>query len=379
MNASRQASYRKTLKWLGGACLVVWILIAVTAVFGNGPDPEKHARFSEPVLQNFAAQRRTAQMVRFTLADDDYSLFRTSEGWVMPESGNYPVRRDRIADLMLGFETLTFDARRTADPYKLDLLGLGDPMQDGNGVLVEFLSADGSPLHDLIVGRRDEAIYVRAPGDSQSYRATGDLPPFYNRRAWLDFDVLTIAPEAIRSVRIRDRTGTSVYLRRRAGEGPQDFRPAPPYQNSRIRNRLTVSRTALAITNFAPTDAKPAAELESRPSARHITETYDGLEIDLRIYNEADGYWVTLRAIEAGEGARRAEVINQKAEGWAFSLPNIDRRDFTPRVSRLVSSPPPPEPLADAETTEAEETVSTSEDTFPSPLPIVETDETGLN
>lgn len=377
MNALRQASYRKSLKWLGGACLTVWAIILVTALIGNGPDPQKHARFAQPVMQDFATQRRAAQMVRFTLADDDYSLFRTAEGWVMPESGNYPVRRDRIAELMSGFETLTFDARRTADPYKLDLLGLGDPMQDGNGVLVEFLSADGTALHNLVVGRRDERLYVRDPGDTQSYRATGNLPPFYNRRAWLDFDILSIAPEAIRSVRIRDRTGASVYLRRRAGEGAQDFRPAPPYQNTRIRNRLTVSRTALAITNFAPTDAKPAAELENRPSARHITETYDGLEVDLRIYNEDDGYWVTMRAIEAGEGARRAQVINQKAEGWAFSLPNIDRRDFTPRVARLVTAPPPPDVSTEDEAGATEEAESSSEDTFPPPLPIADTEESG--
>ena len=377
MNASRQASYLKTLKWLGGACLLVWAIILVSALIGNGPDPQNHTRFGQPVLQDFAVQRRTAQMVRFTLADDDYSLFRTSEGWVMPESGNYPVRRDRIADLMSGFETLAFDARRTADPYKLDLLGLGDPMQDGNGVLVEFLASDGTPLHNLVVGRRDERLYIRDPGDTQSYRATGELPPFYNRRAWLDFDILSIAPEAIRSVRLRDRTGASVYLRRRAGEGPQDFRPAPPYQNARIRNRLTVSRTALAITNFAPMDAKPAAELENRPSARHITETYDGLEVDLRIYNEDDGYWVTMRAIEAGEGARRAQVINQKAEGWAFSLPNIDRRDFTPRVSRLVSAPLPPEVPAAEETGTAEEAASAADETLLPPLPMADTDESG--
>ena len=285
-------------------------------------------------------------------------------------SGSYPARRDRIAELMSGFETLTFDARRTADPDKLDLLGLGDPLRGGNGVLVEFLTDNGTPIYSLILGRRDDQLYVRDPESDQAFRVSGSLPPFYNRRAWLDFDILSVAEDAIRSVRITDRSGDSVYLRRRPGEDPRSFRPAPPYQNARVRNRLSVSQTALAITGFSPTDAKPSGELENRPFARHITETFDGLEIDLRVYNEDDGYWVTLRAIEAGEGARRAQAINEKAEGWAFAIPTIDRRDFTPRVARLVTQPPPPEPDIAPEAGEGDSVAP--EDAALSPTPIVQ-------
>ena len=41
-------------------------------------------------------------------------------------------------------------------------------------------------------------------------------------------------------------------------------------------------------------------------------------------------------AVEAGEGARRASVINQKAEGWAFQITDYDFQDFTPRVLSIV-------------------------------------------
>jgi len=351
MTVPRQTAYWSSLKWLGGLCLLVWGLVAITAVFGGPPNPQQHSKFGQLVLPGFAEQRQQAQMVRFTLADDDYALFRTAEGWVMPEAGNYPARRDRIADLMSGFETLRFDARRTSDPGKHDLLGLSDPLEDGNGVLIEFLTDNGTVLYTLIIGRRDDTLYVRDPNSDQAYRVSGGLPPFYNRRAWLDFDILDIAEDAIRSIRLSDRFGASVYLRRAPGEDAMRFRPAPPYQDARVRNRLSVSRTALAITGFAPTDAKPASDLQNRPLARHITETFDGLEVDLRVYNEEDGYWVTLRAIEAGEGARRAQAINEKAEGWAFAIPTIDRRDFTPTISRLISFPPPPEAVTEADTT----------------------------
>ena len=90
------------------------------------------------------------------------------------------------------------------------------------------------------------------------------------------------------------------------------------------------------MTRLSPLDVKPAADLLTQPVARHISETFDGLEIDLRAYREGDGVWVTLRAVEAGEGARRAEVINDKAEGWAFRLTDYDFQDFTPDVLSIV-------------------------------------------
>ena len=67
-----------------------------------------------------------------------------------------------------------------------------------------------------------------------------------------------------------------------------------------------------------------------------FSETFDGLEIDLRAYREPFGLWVTLRAVEAGEGARRAAAINEKAEGWAFRITDYDFQDFTPDVLSIV-------------------------------------------
>ena len=296
----------------------------------------------EPVWSDFGAMRVDAQRIRFTLADESYTLQRTGSGWVMAETGGYPVRSDRIADLAGGLETLSFDEKRTDDPYKHDRLGLADPIEGGNGVLVEVFGAEDALTHSVVVGRKNDDLYVRDPGDTQAYRAEGTLPPFYNRRGWFDLNIVDIDPAAIRSVRVMDSRSRSLYLRRSEGSDSRSFQPAPPNQNDRLISRLAASATALAITRLTPQDVKPAADLVNQPLARHISETFDGLEIDLRAYREPNGFWVTLRAVEAGEGARRAEVINQKAEGWAFRISDYDFQDFTPSVTSIVE----PAPLA---------------------------------
>ena len=84
---------------------------------------------------------------------------------------------------------------------------------------------------------------------------------------------------------------------------------------------------------------KPAADLTTKSVGRHITETHDGLEVEVEAYREPDGFFVTLRAVEAGEGAHRGSTINDKATGWAFELSEYDWNDFTPLVSSIVRPP----------------------------------------
>lgn len=335
MSQSHHAARRKSIQLLAGLAIILWLILGVGALMQGSPS-NSHNRMGDPVLDKFSETRVDSQKIRFTLADESYTLQRTAAGWTMEETGGYPVRPDRLAELAGGLETLSFDEKRTDDPYKHDRIGLGHPQEDGNGALIEVFGAEAELMHSLIIGRKNDTIYVRDPEQAQTYRANGTLPPFYNRRAWLDLKIIEIDPSAIRSARVTDAAGRSLYLRRNEGNDARSFRPAPPNQNDRLVSRLAASTTALAITRLTPVDVKPSADLTTRPIARHISETFDGLEIDLSAYREPFGLWVTVRAVEAGEGARRAAAINEKAEGWAFQITDYDFQDFTPDVLSIV-------------------------------------------
>lgn len=335
MSQSHHAQRRQSVIVLAGLAIALWVILGLMGLT-SASTSNSHANMGDAVLQDFGRTRADSQKIRFTLADDGYTLARSAAGWTLEETGGYPVRRDRLAELMGGLETLSFDEKRTDDPYKHDRIGLGHPEQDGNGALVEIFGPDAELMHSLVIGRKNDTIYVRDPENVQTYRAEGALPPFYNRRAWLDLDIIEIDASAIRSVRVADEFGRTLYLRRLEGSDTRSFRPAPPDQNDRLISRLAASTTALAVTRLTPVDVKPAADLTTAPIARHISETFDGLEVDLRAFREPSGLWVTLRAVEAGEGARRAAAINEKAEGWAFRITDYDFQDFTPDVLSIV-------------------------------------------
>lgn len=335
MSVAVDRKRRATVERLAIAAMVLWILLILMSLFSPSPGDES-PRTGEPVLRNFSAVRSDTGSIRFTMADERYTLERDGNVWVMAETGGYPVRADRLKDLADGLETLTWGERRTSNPERLERIRLGDPREGGNGVLVEVFAANGTKTAEMITGRRDDQIYARRPQETLAFRAEGELPPLYMRQAWLDLEIVDIDPSAISAVRLSDARGETIYLTRAPGEGPRSFTPAPPYQNDQLRSRLAASTPALAISRFAPIDVKPASELTTRPVARHITETHDGLEIDLRAWREPDGMWVTMRAVEAGEGARRAQTINERAEGWAFQLTEYDWQEFTPLVSSIV-------------------------------------------
>ncbi|MAN47324.1 MAG: DUF4340 domain-containing protein [Alphaproteobacteria bacterium] len=314
-------------------------LLAVIAYSMGGSRTATTSRMGNPVIPDFASIRAEASEIRVTLSDESYVLVNTQDGWKMGTEDGYPIRPDRLATLATGLGELTWGEGRTRDPDKLNRIGLGDPREGGTGALVEIIDENGNTEAALITGRKGEHVYGRLPGEEQAFQVKGDLPPLYNHDAWLDFDILEINSDAISAVRIYDSMGESLYLQRSVGTSDRSFIPGPPYQDFKLVSRIAASTPALALTRFAPIGVKPASKLETRPVARHITETHDGLEVDVSAYREADGYFVTLRAIEAGEGAQRGSTINEKAEGWAFELSEYDWKEFTPRVSSIVRPP----------------------------------------
>lgn len=329
----QRALILKRLVMVAAALAAMLILLS----FAGRNKFDEHARKGELVFPNLLDEFDASPTLRIQTADTMYTLKSLDTGWGLVESGGYPVRSDRMRVLSEALQTLRWGDVKTRDPLKFDRISLGDPALDGAGALIEIRNKDDELLASLISGRKDDRIYGRLPSDDTlSFELDGNLPPLYTRQAWLDLDVLTIPPEVIKSVRFVRPDGNSLLLAREQGDGTRAFRPAPPNQNDQLVSRLAAAGPALAITRFFPTDVKPSEDLETDWIARHITVTHDALEVDVKAYREEDGFYITLRAVEAGDGANRAGSINAKSEGWAFKLAELDWVDFAPEISSIV-------------------------------------------
>ena len=340
--ADIQSGRRRVFLSLIGAVIALSLVSASLAVL-NRPATERDPRFGDAVFGSVDELIEATALIEIQLADEQYQLLQTSAGWSMDTDDGYPIRQDRLSALADGLKTLTWQERRTSDPRKHDRIGLGDPAEGGAGARVSFVDGAGDTLASIITGRREDGLYARRPAEQTAYRIGGALPPFYSRDAWMDFAVLSVAPETIEMVEIQDRFGDRLVLSRRAGTGPEAFTPGPGFEDVQLRTAISAAGPGLALSRFAPRDAKPANRLETEQVARLVTVTFDGLEISASAYNEPDGNYVTLRAIEAGNAAARARSINEQAEGWAFRLADFDFDDFTAPVTTLVTPTPAPQ------------------------------------
>ncbi|MEO1642433.1 MAG: hypothetical protein AAFR74_03790, partial [Pseudomonadota bacterium] len=97
-------SRKKMVFRLAIAAAILWALLAATSLF-SAPQTDNHAEMGQPVLSGFAERRLETSQIKFTMADERYTLARTETGWVMDEEDGFPVRQDRLATLAAGLET----------------------------------------------------------------------------------------------------------------------------------------------------------------------------------------------------------------------------------------------------------------------------------
>ena len=335
-NFVRRARARRLIG-LGAASLVLLGLIGLQSLTSGAPT-DAHPRTGSPVLSEEDLTSEVAR-IEVRLADDRYSLVRSGESWHMDSALGYPVRLEQVGALLTGLSELSWGEAKTADPRKFDRIGLADPDEGGNGAELRLFDENGNRIAGLILGRRDGRLYLRNTTESLAFQAEGDLPQLQTRHGWMDFEVIAILPSAIEGAVLEPGNGERLHLVRKANGGPRDFIPGPAHQGERLVSGLAAATPSLALSRFSPLDVKPAAELETSRVARHVTLTKDGLEVVTDAFEEADGYYLTIHAVEADEGARRAADINARAEGWAFRVSRFDWADFVVPISDIIERP----------------------------------------
>jgi hypothetical protein len=330
---------RRTLLMLGGAALAAAALGSLSLLPPSSPSAR--AEVGELVAPDFAARTDEVNLVMGTTSEEFYHLVRDPEGWVLTEKGRYPVRADRMQELLRAISTMRYARPMTRDPKKFDRIGLGDPAQGGTGALLEVGNGRGDSFLKLIVGYRDGTTYVRQPDDLQAWAVSGEpMPPLQRGARWLDIDVVAVPLARVREVDVRPASGPGYRLVPQDEQGTR-FGLAPPHSTRRVIASFGPSITAGALSRFAPVDVAPEEEVApERIEAEHITRTRDGLEIRLRAWRVGSRGWTAVSATAlpgaSQEAAAEADAINARATGWAFALSGNDWGALSAPLASLV-------------------------------------------
>lgn len=290
------------------------------------------------VLPGFAKAAGAAEAITIVTKDATYRIAHTQRGWALPDRGDYPVARERLAQFTEGLASLSYVRPMTRDPAKFDRLGLGDPAKGGDGVLVQVQNAQGALLANLLLGITPSGLYMRQNDRAQTWALKGDLPPLKDPAQWLDLTPLTIDPARIERVSVQPPEGPAYVLVRAEGAG--EFKLEAPFDRHLVLTPDGLNAAGQAFAFLKPNDVAAAPAITGTPNARIAMRTSDGLVIEGELYQQPPHRWLKLVARgETPNAQADAQAINTRAAAWAYGLTALDYLNFAPPLSMLARAP----------------------------------------
>ena len=206
---------------LGAALILAGV--AIFSLVGGVPAPAQTVD-GEKLFPKLAASLNDLAWLRLSRGAAKVEFTDINQHWVVVEKGNYPAAASKVRRLLLGLSELTLVERKTDRPELFSRLDLDDPAT-GKGTLVQLQDRLGKPVADLIVGktRHDrlggghDGVYVRKPGDNQTWLASGSLDVGGGAIDWIDRRIMDLPNSRIASVTLKDDDAPPVVLQRAGG------------------------------------------------------------------------------------------------------------------------------------------------------------------
>lgn len=321
------------------------VALAIVSSLG-GRSMQSNPLIGTLVLPDLGGKLQTVDRVTMARGTQKVTLKRGAAGWQVEEKGGWPADLARVRHLLLGLAELRYVAPKTREPRlypRLDVEDAGEP--NSKSTLVAVADDKGKLLGDLIVGKSkydelgggNDGVYLRKPGDVQSWLARGSLDLTGDVTAWLDKKLFDVPAATVEAAEFIAANGDKVEIRRAAAGGK--FRlvnPIPKGKKLKSGDSFDELVGALASLEFA--DVEPAAKFAfpERGVAHARFTTFDGLTVTLDIAQQGKTSWVRIGADGAGSAAARAREIDAKTKGWIFAFSDYETGLFKTTLTGLI-------------------------------------------
>lgn len=330
---------------------VIAIPLALAAIFVPEPNTmaERPAE-SGPMLPNLEAGIENAATLSVTGPDGTVTLVRKpvpgkiDQGWTLSGKGGYPVDPAKIKPVLDALAALHGVEPKTARPSLYSQLDLGQPGKGSSAHLVTISDTTNKPLAAIVIGKQkfgtegdnDGGIYVRKPGDAQTWLARPAVALPSDAQGWIDQTVLNIDANTIKEVVITPAHGAPLDLvRDKAGD---KFTVKNLPKTAKLKS-LDPGVEIAAGFNLQLDDVKPVAQVSGSPVAKARAVTFDGMTADLTLTKRGDKTWVTVAASGAGNAGKTADTITSRTKGWAYAIPDASATTLESKLADLEETP----------------------------------------
>jgi hypothetical protein len=317
--------------------------------------------------------------VKITSAEGNFTVRRGQrDDWHLVERSDYPVKYEKVKQLVVGLAGLRPLEARTARPEMHHRLRLADPTGQANaldkGVAVQLLDKSGQPLEGAIIGKtrsiatseREGWYYIRRLGDNQAWLAAGRIEVWDKATAWLDTELMVIARPRIERAVSEQPSGEKLTVFREL-PGEANFKVADVPAGKKVAYDTAPNSLGAALGFLGFDDVKRQSDVDFSRLARTTFTTFDGLRVIIEMdasSPEESARWARFR-VEAGERnaklegwpeaerkdlksaddvAKEIEAINKRVADWAYLLPKYKASDLMTDAGRLLIDDQPEKP-----------------------------------
>jgi hypothetical protein len=319
-------------------------LVAIAiVVLASGDRGVSRAAPDQSAFPALAARLGDVASVTVSRDGTTMTLIRDGDNWLVAEKGNYPANAAKISQIVRAVADLTLVEPKTQNPDLYPRLEVEDP-GNGKSTLVAVKDKSGGDLAQAIVGKRrydrlgagNDGVYLRKPGEAQSWLARGTLDPSGDAANWLDRQIIDISEKKIAKVTLTQADGSKLVISRSAPEAKFAVEDAPA--DAKFKGETATSGPATALETLDLDDVKPAGELPV-PDKNVVTAsftTFDGLTVDLRLMERDKADWIAISAAGSGPAEANAKKIEDKVSHWTYAIPAYKANLLKTKLADLI-------------------------------------------
>lgn len=319
------------LKGLVGLLLATAVAVIVAVLVSTGGPHAENPQIGKAVLPGVGPKLGEVARVTLVHGAEKTTLQRQGKSYVVAEKGDYPADAAKLHQTLLGLAELDYVEPKTSKPDLYPRLEVEDPGKTGaKSTLVTVSDGKGTLIGELIIGKRridelgggNDGIYVRKPGNAQSWLARGTLDISGDTTSWLDRNVVDLPRDKVKEVVLIQPDGSKLDIAHDKPGAPLALKDQPA--NTKLKSDTVLVEPTTALASLTLTDVKPAADLPfpAEGVSRAEFTSFDGLTLKLALFDKDGKSWLHIEASGTGPAEKQAADINARVGKWVYAIPD---------------------------------------------------------
>lgn len=333
----------KSLAWLLG----VTILAVIAAVYvSRGTGPRANPLTGERVMPELAKRLQDVARMVLIHGDQKTTIAHDGKAWSVAERGDYAADVNKVRETLLGLADMIYIEPKTARPDLYSRLDVEDAGKNSKSTLVTIADSKGALLGEVIVGKHradqlgggEGGVYVRKPGNAQSWLARGNFSLDGDTAAWLDKKLVDLPVARVKEAVLTQPDGSTVTIRRDKPAEKLYLVDMP--KDKKLKYDSILKDTAGVLDGLKLKDVRPAKAFAFPTSgvADARFTSFSGLTIAVELADKDGKSWARFKATGSGDAAAEAAKLNARLSPWVYMLSNDNATTLRDKLGDLVEN-----------------------------------------